>query len=209
MTRMIRDCDARVLGSTPGLPDEVFDHDGLITKRQVRATALAQLRPLPGETLWDLGAGAASIAIEWCRAAEGARAIGVEQRHDRAERARSNAERLTVPGALRIVEASVDDALGAELADQPAPDAVFIGGGATQDVLTRVWQRLPGHGRVLVHGITLEAEVLAAWAYQRWGGQLSRIQTEHAAPLGSLTGWTPARVVTAWLGARRDASRPD
>ena len=48
-----------------GLPDEAFDHDGQLTKRDLRASALAHLMPRPGELLWDVGAGAASIAIEW------------------------------------------------------------------------------------------------------------------------------------------------
>ena len=58
---MIIDRDGALFGCTPGLPDEAFESDGLITKRVVRASALAHLRPLPGQLLWDIGTGAGSI----------------------------------------------------------------------------------------------------------------------------------------------------
>src|SRR5699024_5619719 len=53
------------LPTTPGLPDEAFDHDAALTKRTVRAATLAVLAPLPGQLLWDIGSGSGSIAIEW------------------------------------------------------------------------------------------------------------------------------------------------
>lgn len=192
---LIADRDCRVLGRTPGLPDEVFDHDGLITKHHIRATALAHLRPLPGELLWDVGTGAGSVSIEWCRAAEGARAIGIERNSVRAARARANADRLTAPGTMQVLEGPAADSL----ADLPRPDAVFIGGGGTAQVIDQAVQRLRVGGRLVVHGITIEAEMLCVEANRRWGGQLSRMQVETAQPLGNLTGWQPARTVISWV----------
>ena len=191
---MIIDRDGALLGRAPGLPDEVFESDGLLTKRVVRASALAHLRPLPGQLLWDIGTGAGSIAIEWCRAADGARAIGVERRADRASRALANAERLTPAGAFRLVEGPADEVL----TELPAPDAVFVGGGGTMPVLERAMSALRGGGRLVVHGITVEAELLCVAAHERWGGHLSRIQVENAEPLGSLLGWKPYRTVIQW-----------
>ena len=190
---MITDRDTALLGRTPGLPDDVFEHDGLITKRHVRATALAHLRPLPGQLLWDVGTGAASIAIEWCRAAEGARAIGLERDAGRAARARRNIARLT-EDAVEVVEGPAT----ASLAGLPRPDAVFVGGGLSMPVLEQAMAVLPTGGRIVVHGVTLEAELLCAAARERWGGQLSRVQVEVAEPLATLTGWTPARTVIQW-----------
>ncbi|MDQ4116015.1 MAG: precorrin-6y C5,15-methyltransferase (decarboxylating) subunit CbiE, partial [Actinomycetota bacterium] len=55
---------ARLLGETPGLPDDAYDSDGQLTKREVRAVTLAHLAPRPGELLWDVGAGSGSVGIE-------------------------------------------------------------------------------------------------------------------------------------------------
>ncbi|MFX5926231.1 cobalamin biosynthesis bifunctional protein CbiET, partial [Acinetobacter baumannii] len=73
-----------------GLPDTLFDHDGQITKRPIRALTLSALAPRPGETLWDIGAGSGSIAIEWLLAHPANRALAVEADAARAERARAN-----------------------------------------------------------------------------------------------------------------------
>lgn len=194
MTSLITDRDGALLGRSPGLPDDVFDSDGLVTKRVIRAAALAHLRPGPGELLWDIGVGAGSVAIEWCRAADGACAIGVERRADRASRARANAERLTPEGAFTLVEGDAAEVV----TGLPRPDAVFVGGGGSIAVLETAVGALGPDGRIVVHGVTLEAELLAAEAHRRWGGQLARMQVETAEPLGRLTGWKPARTVIQW-----------
>ena len=191
---MIDDPTGALLGRTPGLPDDAFEHDGLITKRHLRASALAFLRPRPGELLWDLGAGAGSVAVEWCRAADGARAVAVERVEHRADRVAINAAALAPSGAVTLIRAAVDEALGT----LPAPDAVFIGGGATFAVIEAAVAALPAGGRIVVHGVTVETEELCSAAYRRWGGELARIHTEQAEPIGRLLGWTPARGVTAW-----------
>ncbi|HMR50173.1 MAG TPA: precorrin-6Y C5,15-methyltransferase (decarboxylating) subunit CbiT [Arachnia sp.] len=198
---MIVDRDGALLGRAPGLPDEVFESDGLVTKRVIRAAALAHLRPMPGELLWDIGVGAGSVAIEWCRAADGARAIGVERRADRAARAVANAERLTAPGAFELVEGDAVAVVGS----LPAPDAVFVGGGGTVEVLEAAMSALRPGGRIVVHGVTVEAELLCVEAQRRWGGQLVRMQVETAEPLGRLTGWKPARTVIQWSRQRHPA----
>jgi precorrin-2 C(20)-methyltransferase len=59
--------DAVARPCVPGLPDDAFRHDGQLTKREVRAATIATLMPLPGQLLWDVGAGCGSIAIEWLR----------------------------------------------------------------------------------------------------------------------------------------------
>ena len=70
---------------------------------------------------------------------------------------------------------------------------------ATIALLTDAMAVLRPAGRVVVHGITLEAELLCAEAHARWGGHLSRLQVETLEPLGSLQGWKPARTVTQWV----------
>ena len=185
-------------GWATGLPDEAFENDGQLTKRDLRAAALARLMPAPGQLLWDVGAGAGSVGIEWMRAHPTCRTLAIEADETRAQRIASNAKSLGVP-ALRVVHGSAPDAL-VGLRD---PDAVFIGGGATHaGVLQACLQALRPGGRLVVHGVTLETEALLADAYREHGGELTRIHVERAAPVGSFTGWTPARTVTQWAVTR-------
>jgi precorrin-6Y C5,15-methyltransferase (decarboxylating) len=183
------------LPRTPGLPDAVFDHDaGQLTKREIRALALAMLAPVPGHLLWDVGAGSGSVGIEWMRTHPTSRAFAIEPREERRARIAANASALGVPG-LHIVAASAPEAL----AGLPQPDAVFVGGGAsTPGVLDACVDALPIGGRLVANGVTIETEsVLAQW-HARLGGTLTRIAVEHAEPIGTMSGFRPARAVTQW-----------
>jgi len=141
-----------------------------------------------------VGAGAGSIGIEWMRSHPTCRAIAVETREDRAKRAAENAVRLGV-GSLRIVIGHAPEAL----ADLPRPDAIFVGGGATDEgVLDAAWSALEPGGRLVVHGVTLETERVLTDRHAEHGGELTRHHVEHAAPIGSFTGWKPARAVVQW-----------
>jgi precorrin-6Y C5,15-methyltransferase (decarboxylating) len=181
-----------------GLPDAAFEHDGQLSKRDLRALALSRLGPTPGELLWDVGAGAGSVGIEWMRTDPRCRAIAVESSVERAERIARNASRLGVP-ALDVRTGSAPSALS----DLPAPDAVFVGGGATvPGVLETCWERLGPGGRLVVHAVTLETEAVVTSWRSRVGGELVRVSVEHAEPLGSFTGWRPARPVVQWAVTR-------
>ena len=98
---VVADRDARVLPRAPGLPDDWFEHDGQITKRDIRAITLSALAPRRGELLWDIGAGSGSVAIEWMLADPANRAIAIEARHDRAARIARNALNARRPRAFR------------------------------------------------------------------------------------------------------------
>jgi precorrin-6Y C5,15-methyltransferase (decarboxylating) len=187
------------LPTTPGLPDAAYESDGQLTKSEVRAITLARLAPLPGRLLWDVGAGAGSIGIEWMRTHPTCRAVAVEASAERAERIGRNAGRLGVP-YLRVVHGSAPEAL----AGLPDPDAVFVGGGlTTPGLLEACWSALPEGGRLVANAVTLESEaVLAAW-YGRVGGELVRVAVQRAEPVGSFTGWKPAMPVTIWSVSKR------
>jgi precorrin-6B C5,15-methyltransferase / cobalt-precorrin-6B C5,C15-methyltransferase len=186
------------LPAVPGLPDDAYAHDGQLTKRDVRAVTLARLAPLPGQLLWDVGAGAGSIGIEWMRVHPTCRAIAVETHRERARRIAENAVRLGVPG-LRVVEGRAPEALE----PLPAPDAVFVGGGATTPLLLDAcWEALAPGGRLVVNAVTVQSEaVLAEW-HGRAGGELTRLSVAQAAPVGGFTGWRPAMPVTVWSVTR-------
>lgn len=177
-----------------GLPEEAFEQDGQITKYEIRALTLAALAPLPGQLLWDVGAGTGSVGIEWMRSHPACRAVAVEPRSDRLALIAANAEALGVPG-LRIVAGSAPDALHA----LPAPDAIFVGGAVSVDgVLEACWNALPAGGRLVANGVTVESEaVLARW-YCRVGGNLTRVAVQRAVPVGAFTGWRAAMPVTQW-----------
>jgi len=185
-------------GRLPGLPDAAFETDGQITRRELRVLALAALRPGPGERLWDVGTGSGSISIEWLRAEPLARAIAIDARADRCERAGRNAAALGVPQLSLICGRAP-----AALAGLPAPDAVFIGGGLTAEgVLEACWQALPAGGRLVAHAVTVESEaVLHRWQQAR-GGQLVRAALSYAEPLGGFTTWRPALPVVQWQVTR-------
>jgi precorrin-6Y C5,15-methyltransferase (decarboxylating) len=183
-----------VAGWATGLPDDAFQHDGQLTKRDLRAAALARLAPMPGEHLWDVGAGAGSIGIEWMRAHPSCCATAVEGSAERAVRIARNASRLGVPG-LTVITGRAPGALHG----LRPPDAIFVGGGATAPgVLDACLAALAPGGRLVVHGVTIETEQLLAQGYGEHGGELTRIAVETAAPVGTFTGWTPARTVTQW-----------
>jgi precorrin-6Y C5,15-methyltransferase (decarboxylating) len=190
----VADPDAPVRAEVPGLPDDAYDHDGQLTKREVRAVTLAHLGPRPGELLWDVGAGNGSIAIEWLRAHRTCRAVAVESAEARADRIATNAEALGVP-TLTVVWGRAPEAL----AGLPEPDAVFIGGGiTTPGVLDACWAALRPGGRLVANAVTLEAEALVLAGRAVHGGDLTRIEVSRAAPLGAFTGWRPAMPVTIW-----------
>ncbi len=190
----VADAEAPVRGEVPGLPDDAYDHDGQLTKREVRAVTLAHLAPRPGELLWDVGAGNGSIGIEWLRAHRTCRAVAVESDEARVGRIGANAEALGVP-SLQVVRGRAPEAL----AGLPAPDVVFIGGGITNPgVLDACWAALRPGGRLVANAVTLEAEAVLVAARDRYGGDLTRIEVSRAAPLGGFTGWRPAMPVTIW-----------
>jgi precorrin-6Y C5,15-methyltransferase (decarboxylating) len=176
---------------TPGLADDAFDHDGQITKREVRAAALARLAPMPAATLWDVGAGSGAIGIEWLRAGGGA-AYAIEADGDRCRRIAANASALGAP-ELTVVSGAAPRAF----TDLPAPDAVFVGGGVGRDgLLESAWSALPPGGRLVAHAITLDGEGALLALHRRLGGDLTRIAVQKAEPIGRTTAWRALAPVT-------------
>jgi len=185
--------DGAVLTRASGQADDLFDHDGQITKRPVRALALSALAPRAGERLWDIGAGSGSIGIEWLLSDPSTQAIGFEADPERAARARANAAQLGVE-RLRIIEARAPEGLEG----QPLPDAVFIGGGLSQVLLETLYAILPNGTRLVAHAVTLESEALLAHAQADRGGALMRIELAQAQPIGRLRGWKAAYPIVQW-----------
>ncbi|WP_181704201.1 precorrin-6y C5,15-methyltransferase (decarboxylating) subunit CbiE [Chthonobacter albigriseus] len=192
---VIAEPGARPLPFTPGLPDDWFESDGQITKREVRAVTLSSLRPLRGQMLWDVGAGSGSVGIEWMLADPSCRAVAVEPRADRAERVRRNAAALGVPD-LAVVEGEAPDAL----AGLPLPDAVFVGGGAGDTgVLDAVMAALKPGGRLVVNAVTLETQAILIERHGALGGDLVEIAIARADAIGGFRGLRRAMAVLQWV----------
>jgi precorrin-6Y C5,15-methyltransferase (decarboxylating) len=185
---------ARVLPLTPGLPNDWFEHDGQLTKREVRAVTLSALAPRRGELLWDVGAGSGSIGIEWLLADPANRAVAIERDTARVSRIARNAASFGVPD-LSIVRGTAPEAL----AGLPPPDAAFIGGGVTHPgVIEAAWNALPTGGRLVANGISIEAQAHLIERFKALGGSLSTIQVSHADPVGRFHVMRPAMAVTQW-----------
>lgn len=182
--------DATVLSRAAGLPDSVFDHDGQMTKREIRAATLAVLAPQPGELLWDIGVGAGSVAIEWMRL--GGKAIGIERSADRIAKAAANASALGVP-ALSLIRGDAAD----EVTKLPVPDAVFIGGGVTSPGLAQLcWTVLKPGGRLVCNAVTAEGEKVLTELHAEIGGAMTRMAVSRLEPVGPYHGWRPLMPVT-------------
>ncbi|MDD1519021.1 MULTISPECIES: precorrin-6y C5,15-methyltransferase (decarboxylating) subunit CbiE [Bradyrhizobium] len=187
---------AQGIPRSSGLRDDLFVHDGQITKRPVRALALSALAPRSGERLWDLGAGSGSISVEWTLC--GGTAIAVEAREDRAANIRKNAAAFGLAHRITVVTGRAPEALvGLE-----APDAVFIGGGLDEVLFDAIWTRLSPGARLVAHAVTLETEALLGELHQRHGGELTRVEISQVAPLGRYRSWEPARPVVQWSAMR-------
>lgn len=186
--------DARIIPMNSGRADDLFDHDGQITKQEIRAVTLSMLAPRRGELLWDIGAGSGSIGIEWMLAHPSMRAVAIEPRGDRIRKIEHNAGLMGVPGLMIVTGRAPEGLQGL-----PQPDAIFIGGGATAPgVVAAAIDALRTGGRLVINAVTLETEALLLDHHARFGGGLTRIAVSRAGPVGTMTGWRTAMPVTIW-----------
>ena len=186
------------ISHAPGRDAALFAHDSQITKSPMRALTLAALAPRAGELLWDVGGGSGSVSVEWCLAAPQAQSIAIEPRESRCENITENARRFGLAGRMRCVHGTAPDAL----ADLPLPAAVFLGGGATEDVLQAIWHRITPGTRLVANAVALETQALLIRWHGMHGGQLLRIDLAQAAPLGTMQGWQPSRPQLQWSVTR-------
>ena len=187
-----------VVAGAIGLPDDMFRHDGTMTKQEVRAVTLARLIPQRGALLWDIGCGCGSVSVEWMRAARDARAVGIEPRAERRALAAENARALGAP-RLRLIAGEAP----AALAGLDPPDAVFVGGGLSAAVADAACEALRPCGRLVANAVTVESEALLASLQARLGGSLVRLAVSRAEPVGGRRGWRPAMSVTQWSLVKR------
>lgn len=195
-----KEADPAAWTRVPGLTEDAYEHDGLITKREVRAATLARLMPIPGQVLWDIGAGSGAIGIEWLRAEPNSEAFAIERNPGRAAVIAANAERLGVP-KLKIVEGT---APGILTDIEMKPDAVFLGGGVSvPGLLEACFQALNPGGRLVANAVTIEAEQRLLAFQNEFGGDLTRLSIGRAAPIGSATAFRPFKQVTQLAAVKK------
>lgn len=201
------DPGARVVPLAPGIADDLFVHDGQLTKREVRALTVSALAPLPGQVLWDVGAGAGSVGIEWLRlvppvvpaGGAPARAVAIERDAGRCAAIAQNATALGVP-ELEVVQGDAPEALEG----LPVPDRVFVGGGLTRPGLMEAcWQALARGGRLVANAVSLEGlSRLTAFGADA-DGELTRLAVARADKVGGFTSFRPLLEVVQYVGVKR------
>jgi precorrin-6Y C5,15-methyltransferase (decarboxylating) len=189
---VVADNTAIVRTRVSGLPDEAYLHDGQISQPEIRAAALAALAPWPGARLWDIGAGAGSIAVEWARA--GGRAIAIERVAARRNFIARNAVALGVP-QIEIVAGTAP----AVLKGLAPPEAIFVGGGTSNPaLLAAAWRALHSGGRLVAHAVTAEGEAVLAQFHEKHGGDMIRLAIARLATIGRFHRWDPQAPVTQY-----------
>lgn len=185
---------AKIWSRVPGLPDDVFQHDGKITKREVRAATLAALGPAPDQILWDVGAGSGSIGIEWMRSTRGCEAYAIEPFADRHAMIARNADQLGTP-RLHIIPKPAPEAY----ANLPRPHAVFIGGGiSVHGTFEGAWNALLSGGTLVANVVTIEGEMHLYDLQQKHGGELVRMDVSTLTKVGPHRALKPRMAVTQW-----------
>ncbi len=157
------------------LAEEAFEHrDSMVTKAEVRALALARLGPRPGDLIWDVGAGSGSVAVECARF--GAAVVAVDRDPAQCARISSNAARHAA--LVRVVDGEAPGVL----AELPAPDAVFVGGGGAE-VVAAVTERRPSRIVVALAAVERAGPVLDALGTAGYAVGGSLLQAGRLAPL--------------------------
>jgi precorrin-6Y C5,15-methyltransferase (decarboxylating) len=133
-----------------GLADDLFAHDGQITKRPMRALALSALAPRAGDAVGS-GRGLGLDQRGMVSDRRPGRGGGAQARPRRQHR--QNAQSFGLGHRLTVIEHD-----HADLPDLPMPAAVFVGGGADEGLLTRLWAMLAPGVRLVMHAVTLETE---------------------------------------------------
>jgi precorrin-6Y C5,15-methyltransferase (decarboxylating) len=153
-----------------GNPDESFLQSqpkrGLLTPAEVRVVALSLLDIGPTSTVWDVGAGSGSVAIEAAQIASGGSAYAIEMDPEDYALIASNAERFQVRNLTPILGKAPEAWSGL-----PAPDAVFVGGTGRQvrQIVALAFDQLRAGGRLVanvgsIENVAAVREVLLAKA---------------------------------------------
>jgi precorrin-6Y C5,15-methyltransferase (decarboxylating) len=190
-----------------GLPEEVLAHHaGLITKSEARAVVLAKLKLLPGQVLWDVGAGGGSVGLEASLLLPGGKIYAVERHPERAAQIAANRDKFGVHN-LEVLCAPAPVCL----AQLPDPHRVFVGGGGPEvaAIVRNAIKRLRPGGRVVISAALLETLETARNVLSEpgWEVEVVQLQVSRSHALGggtALQALNPVWIVTGHLGEGPD-----
>lgn len=183
---------------------------GLITKKEIRVLSLAELKLRPDSTVWDIGAGSGSVAVECARLAPYGRVYALEKNEE--DLINIQANRLRFRADFTALHAKAPAGLEA----LPDPDAVFIGGsgGELRQTLRISCARLREGGRIVVNAATVEtlAEALSALKAEGYEAKVGLAQISRSRPILDMTrfeGLNPIYIITGSRAAVGGGHEPE
>lgn len=182
-----------------GLSDQSFlsfsDRPGLITKREIRVLAIAELALQPDQIVWDIGAGTGSVVIEMARLCPTSQIFAIEKTAAGITLIQKNSQRFAVDN-IQPVHGVAPQALE----ELPRPDRIFIGGsgGNLEEILKICMAQLAEEGVIVLALATLEhlTQAIAALKSSAWNYRLLQVQIARSTPIAALTRFTPLNPVT-------------
>jgi len=182
-----------------GLSDDLFhgfpDQPGLMTKKEIRSLILAELQLQHGQTIWDVGAGTGTVAIEIARLLPQSSVYAIEKNPMGLQLIHQNCQQLGIKNVV-VITGNAPEAF----TNLPNPDRVFIGGsgGNLMAILGALDTRLPPGGMVVLALATQEHQALVlSWAKpQGWGYHALDIRLSRSLAVGDLTRWHPLNPIT-------------
>lgn len=140
-----------------GNPDELFlqskPKKGLLTPAEVRSLALAEMDLALTSTVWDIGAGSGSVAIEAAQLASAGTTYAIEMDAEDHELIRANAQKFAVANLVAVLGRAPE-----AWAALPSPDCVFLGGSGREisHLADLAFERLRPQGRLVANVGSIE-----------------------------------------------------
>ena len=165
-----------------------------ISNKQIRAITLSSLSPRPGQHLWDIGSGSGSISIEWLLINNLNYATAIEIKKSRALHIKNTAYKLGLE-KLNVIEADAIKVIN----KLQKPDAVFIGGGFTEELFNCIWNIIPNGTKLVANSVTLETNAIFSELQKIYGGNLTKIEISNVKKLGTKRSWNYNYPVTQFV----------
>ena len=155
---------------------------------------MSAMAPKPFEHLWDIGSGSGSISIEWLLSSNTNTASAIEILSKRADQIKLSAKKFGLD-KLSVYNNDINEILDT----LPKPDAIFIGGGLTKDLLLKIWELINPETRIIANSVTLETTSLLIEAHKKYGGSLHKFELSNITNLGKKRAWSKSYPIVQWV----------
>lgn len=182
-----------------GIPDRYFisfrDRPELITKREIRLLILGELALKPHQTIWDIGAGTGSVAIEIGRLFPTSNIYAIEKNAEAIALIEQNCQRFHLSNVISIYGSAPEI-----LYRLGVPDRIFIGGtgGFLRQILSLCGSYIAPRGIIVLAIATIEnLHTVITWAQTSgWQYQLLQVNLSRSIPLAETTRFSSLNPVT-------------